>query len=158
MQEDKKMKNKDYLIKYSNAIEKPVPSNRLNKRLTWIPWAILAGVLVLSGIGFFSISHVKAQQTYNTLNNETTKVLKDKNINSTDVIKLFDRIATYDTTCKKLHQMEKLDPSIKSEQRKLMNRLNQGEVTLADSKRKMNIHTRIHNKRWQITIKETRKK
>ena len=150
------MKNKDYLIKYSNAIEKPVPSNRLNKRLTWIPWVRLAGVLVLSGVGFFSTSHVKAQQTYNTLNNETTKVLKDKNINSTDVIKLFDRIANYDTTCKKLHQMEKLDPSIKSNQTKLMNRLNQGEVTLADSKRKMSIYTRIHNKHWQIIIKETR--
>lgn len=150
------MKNKDYLIKYSNAIEKPIPSNRLNKRLTWIPWASLAGVLVLSGIGFFSVNHAKAQRTYNTLNNETTKVLKDKNISNTDVIKLFDRIANYDTTCKKIHQMEKVDPSIKSNQTKLMNRLNQGEVTLADSKRKMSIRTRIHNKRWQITIKETR--
>ena len=153
MQELTRMENKDHLIKASNAFDKPKPSKVIDHTVAVATFGTI-GVLLLAGVAILSGVHDKSEQTYQTLNSEAHKTLADKNTDTKDIIKLFDRIATYDTTCQKLHQMEKIDPSIKEKQTKLMKQLNTGKANLANGGYEMSIHTKIHNKRWQITVKE----
>ena len=145
--------NKDKLIESSNAFDKPTPSTQVGKKAGVITIGTLA-VIACVGIGTLTDTRVNTNHTYESLNNDIKKAKADKNTNTDDIINLFDRIATYDTSCSNFHRMEKLDPSVANKQAKLMHKLDTGKQGLAKSGHELDIKTKKHGHKWQITIKE----
>lgn len=128
--------NKDKLIESSNAFDKPTPSTQVGKKAGVITIGTLA-VIACVGIGTLTATHVSTNRTYESLNSEIEKAKNSKTTSTDDIISLFNRISTYNTTCSNFHRMEKLDPSVANKQAELMHKLDTGKQGLAKSGRQL---------------------
>lgn len=147
--------DKNKLIESSNAFDKPTPSTQVGKKASVITIGTLA-VIACVGIGALTTTHVSTNRTYESLNSKIEKVKNSKNTSTDNIISLFNRISTYNTTYSNLHRMEKLDPSVANKQAELMHKLDTGKQGLAKSGHELTVKIKKHDHKWQITIREVK--